>query len=181
MIGVAAIFLGQSTAPTPTPKPASTAAPAAHPTAAATTAASDLPKCVDCHEAQVRRTRGNPPAASHGPTAPDREEACSTCHGDGTEHIEGGGDITKITTFHGLEGAENCLSCHSKSNPHGSFAFGFHANSAAVNCLSCHSIHATGPRGEHLLAKDTGPLCQTCHTGISASFRNKPYTHRLDP
>ncbi|HEY1252680.1 MAG TPA: cytochrome c3 family protein [Thermoanaerobaculia bacterium] len=184
MAGVAAVFLGQTAAPTPTPKPAAApASPAAHPTAAAAAAAaSELPKCADCHEAQVKAFASNPHARSHGPAAPDPEEACSTCHGDGTAHIESSGDPTKIMTFHGLEGAENCLSCHSKSNPHGSFAFGFHANSAAVNCLSCHSIHATGtgPRAEHLLAKDTGALCQTCHTGIAASFRNKPYAHRLD-
>jgi len=181
MVGAAAVFLAQSAAPTPTPAPQPTAA-AAHPPAAtpAAAAASDLPKCADCHEAQVKAFASNPHARSHGPKAPDPEEACSTCHGDGTAHIEASGDPKLITTFHGLEGAENCLSCHSKSNAHGSYAFGFHANSAAVNCLSCHSIHATGPRAEHLLAKDTGPLCQTCHTGIAASIRNKPYAHRLD-
>ena len=178
MVGVAAVFLAQTAAPTKTPVPAHAAAPATtpHPGAAA---ASELPKCADCHEAQVKAFASNPHARSHGKPA-DPEEACSTCHGDGTAHIESSGDPTKIQTFHGLDGAENCLSCHSKSNAHGSFAFGFHANSAAVNCLSCHSIHATGPRAEHLLAKDTGPLCQTCHTGIAASLRNKPYAHRLD-
>jgi DmsE family decaheme c-type cytochrome len=163
---VAAVLWAQAPAPTPTP--------------AAAAKAAEVAKCADCHEAQVKAFAGNPHARAHGPKTPDPEEACSTCHGDGTAHIESSGAAGTITAFHGLEGAENCLSCHEKSNPHGSFALGFHANSAAVNCLSCHQIHATGPRSEHLLSKETGPLCQTCHTGIAASFRNKPYTHRLD-
>jgi DmsE family decaheme c-type cytochrome len=180
MAGAAAVFLGQTAAPAPTPAPHPTPAHAtAAPASSTTPAAEELPKCADCHADQVKAFASNPHARSHGKPA-DPEEACSTCHGDGTAHIEASGDPTKITTFHGLEGAENCLACHSKSNPHGSFAFGFHANSAAVNCLSCHSIHATGAKAEHLLAKDTGALCQTCHAGISASIRNKPYAHRLD-
>ena len=195
MAGVAALLLARATAPTPTPTlaapiralpsrtpvAAAPTTPAAEETPAAATEekASELPKCADCHEAQVKAFASNPHARSHGKPA-DPEEACSTCHGDGAAHIEASGDPKLIQTFHGLEGAENCLSCHSKSNPHGSFALGFHANSAAVNCLSCHQVHATGPRAAHLLAKDTGPLCQTCHTGIAASFRNKPYAHRLD-
>jgi DmsE family decaheme c-type cytochrome len=186
MVGAAAVFLAQSAAPTPTPAPHPPAGTAAHPASSTTPAASaaaekpsELPKCADCHEEQVKGFASNPHARSHGKPA-DPEEACSTCHGDGTAHIEAGGDPTKIQTFHGLEGAENCLSCHSKSNPHDSFSFGFHANSAAVNCLSCHSIHATGPKAQHLLKDEVGSLCQTCHNGIAASFRNKPYVHRLD-
>ena len=172
-------ILAQAPAPSPTPKPPAAAttppAPANTPSAAA-----EVAKCADCHEAQVRGFGSNPHARTHGTKAADPEEACSTCHGDGTAHIESSGDPKLIQSFRGLDGAENCLSCHEKANPHGSFALGFHANTASVNCLSCHSIHSQGARSEHLLAKETGPLCQTCHTGISASFRNKPYTHRLD-
>ena len=157
--------------------PPTTPAPAAE--APAEKSAEAPPRCIDCHEEQVKGFAANPHARSHG-KASDPEEFCSNCHGDGTEHMANGGDITKIQTFHGLEGAENCTSCHEKSNTHASFAMGFHSNSAAVNCLSCHKVHSKGPASEHLLAKETGPLCQTCHTGIAASFRNKPYAHRLD-
>ena len=181
MAGAAAILLARSAAPdpTPAPTPAPAAATGASHSAAPVEKPSDLPKCIDCHEEQVKGFAANPHARSHG-KASDPEEFCSNCHGDGAEHIANGGDITKIQTFHGLEGAENCLSCHEKSNTHASFSMGFHSNSAAVNCLSCHKVHSKGPASAHLLAKETGPLCQTCHTGIAASFRNKPYTHRLD-
>lgn len=174
--GVASAAIAQTTTPTPAPPAASAAA-----AAPATTPAIDVPKCADCHEEQVKGFAANPHARfSHKEKPPGPEDVCATCHGDGTQHAQNDGDIHLIQTFRGLEGAELCLSCHEKADPHGSFALGFHSNSAAVNCLSCHKIHSTGPRGEHLLANDPGPLCQTCHSGISASFRNKPYTHRLD-
>jgi len=171
--------------PTPTPPPEAAAAPAPEgtPASAATPAASAeaLPKCGDCHTDTVAAFAKNPHArpGKRGQKA-DPEEACSTCHGDGTKHIEAGGDASLIQTFKGMEGAELCLSCHEKATEHASFTTGFHANSATVNCLSCHSMHSPAKTSEFLLAKDPGPLCQTCHTGISAALRNKPYTHRLD-
>jgi len=163
-----AIALAQEpTAPTPTP--------------AAKAASTGAPKCGDCHTAEVAAFASNPHARwSHKGKQPDIEDFCATCHGDGTKHMEAGGDASLIQKFHGAEGAELCRSCHEKSDEHASFATGFHANSAAVNCLSCHSIHGAIKTDTHLLAKKPGELCQTCHSTVSASFRNKPYTHRLD-
>jgi DmsE family decaheme c-type cytochrome len=168
--GVASAALAQAPSPSLTPTP----------TAAKST---ELPKCADCHEEQVKGFATNPHAryshkdkSAHGP-----EDFCATCHGDGTKHIEADGDIHLIQTFHGAAGAELCLSCHdTKTSPHDSFETGFHSNSAAVNCLSCHSIHKSAAKSEHLLAKAPGALCATCHTTQAASFRNKPYVHRLD-
>jgi DmsE family decaheme c-type cytochrome len=176
---------------TPTPAPTAAAspapAPAAAPTGAAaaapatTPAASELPKCGDCHTAEVAAFSKNPHARwSHKEKKPSPEDFCATCHGDGTKHIESGGDPTLIQGFHGLSGAENCLACHDKAGWHSSFTTGFHSNSAAVNCLTCHSIHKADPKSAHLVVKPTLPLCGTCHSTISASFENKPYRHRLD-
>jgi hypothetical protein len=65
------VLLAQAPAPTPTPKPP---APATTPSAAA-----EVPKCADCHEAQVKGFGSNPHARTHGTKAADPEEACSTC------------------------------------------------------------------------------------------------------
>ncbi|MGH9367224.1 MAG: DmsE family decaheme c-type cytochrome [Thermoanaerobaculia bacterium] len=139
------------------------------------------PKCADCHEEQVKTFAGNPHARySHRDKKPDPNEICATCHGDGAKHIQEGGDPKFIQSFDGVAGAELCLSCHEKSDEHASFSTGFHANSAAVNCLSCHAIHGAVRSSEQLLAKTPGQLCQSCHTGISAALRSKPYVHRLD-
>jgi DmsE family decaheme c-type cytochrome len=170
-------------AATPTPTPhaaAATPAPAAH--AAATPAAAEaLPKCGDCHTAEVEGFAKNPHAKwSHNEKAKDPNDFCVNCHGDGRAHIEAGGDASLIQTFHGVTGAEKCLTCHDKPDLHQSFTTGFHSNSATVNCLTCHSVHHADPKAAHLEVKPVGEICQTCHSNVSASFRNKPYTHRLD-
>ena len=107
-------------------------------------------------------------------------DACSTCHGDGTEHIADPSDKTKIATPRGRTGSdETCLLCHDTVTDKMSKRAGVHANSEAVNCLTCHSIHKADPRSAHLVAKPQLALCGTCHTQ-SASMRNKPYAHRMD-
>ena len=142
------------------------------------------PKCGDCHTEEVAKFAGNPHARySHRlskVSKPDLNDSCETCHGNGTKHMEAGGDKTLIQTFHGVADAELCLSCHQKADEHASFSTGFHGNSATVNCLSCHSIHNSFPKNEHLIAKAPGELCATCHINQASSFRNKPYAHRLD-
>ena len=181
----AVVWAQSASTPTPTPVPSEPSA-AVSPTpgtaaAGAAEKAAELPKCGDCHTDTVAAFASNPHnrPSKKGQRA-DPEEACSLCHGDGTKHIESGGDATLIQTFHGAEGAEMCLSCHDKNDEHASFAVGFHANSPAVNCLSCHSVHGSVKTEQSLLARTPGELCQTCHNGISAAFRNKPYVHRLD-
>jgi DmsE family decaheme c-type cytochrome len=170
---------GRAQSPPATPTPT----PAAASTSAATTpaSASAAPVCGDCHTEEVAKFAGNPHARySHKDKKPDPNSFCATCHGDGTKHMEAGGDKSLIEAFHGLSGSENCLACHQKADEHASFATGFHGNSAAVNCLSCHSIHNSNPKNEHLIAKAPGELCATCHINQASSFRNKPYAHRLD-
>jgi DmsE family decaheme c-type cytochrome len=166
--GIGALVLVASSALAQQPEPAKSEKPEA------------TPVCADCHD-EAKSFAGNPHARySHRDKKPSIEDFCSTCHGDGTKHMEAGGDKTLVQGFYGVAGAELCLSCHQKTDEHASFATGFHANSAAVNCLSCHSIHKAVPKNEHLLAKAPGALCQTCHAVQSASFRNKPFAHRLD-
>ncbi len=73
MAGAAAVFLGQTAAPTPKPTPtlappiralpsktpvaAAPTTPETTPAAATEEKASELPKCADCHEAQVKALR----------------------------------------------------------------------------------------------------------------------------
>jgi DmsE family decaheme c-type cytochrome len=178
-LALAALVLAQAPEPTPTPTPAPAAPePASKPQASAAEAP---PKCGDCHTEEVAKFGGNPHARySHKDKKPDLNDFCETCHGNGAKHMEAGGDKSLIQTFHGLEGSELCLSCHQKANEHASFDLGFHGNTNTVNCLSCHSIHNSYPKNEHLIAKAPGELCATCHLNQTASFRNKPYAHRLD-
>jgi len=136
-------------------------------------ASAPAPLCADCHD-QAKAFVTNPHARGGVTNGVLSNDVCATCHGDGTEHIEAGGDKTKITVPRGRTGSdETCLVCHEATSG------GMHANSSQVNCLTCHSIHASDPRSPHLVAKPQLALCGSCHTQ-PASMRNKPYAHRLD-
>ena len=76
-------------------------------------------------------------ALMHGSTG----VTCENCHGAGSEHVAGGGDITKIfnpTKHSAKEVDEKCLSCHAGAHPN--FDRSPHAK-ANVSCISCHTIH----------------------------------------
>lgn len=149
------------------------------PRAAAEEEAAALPACTDCHDAM--KALATTPHA-HGQVKKDEipNAVCEKCHGPGKEHIEGGGDKTKIYKPAGVEGAnKTCLTCHAVSNDRITRHGGMHSNSAAVNCLTCHSVHNSDPHTPHLLVTRQMTLCDSCHMPQAASFRNKPYAHRL--
>lgn len=131
--------------------------------------------CAGCHD-QAKAFATNPHVRQKGVEA---EALCASCHGEGTAHAEAGGDKTKILRPAGRAGAEICLKCHDTSGPHTSFRNGVHAQGEAVNCFSCHTIHASKPRDRHLLKDSPSALCATCHADVAASFRNKPYAHKI--
>ena len=161
--------VGQETPPptTTTTEPAAAEEPAA------------APACSDCHE-QVKGFMANPHARGEVKKGVVSNDVCTTCHGDGTEHAESGGDTTKISVPRGRAGSdETCLLCHDTTNDRLSRHGGIHANSETVNCLTCHSIHSADSRSPHLVVKPQLALCGSCHTQ-AASMKNKPYAHRLD-
>ncbi|HUP47631.1 MAG TPA: DmsE family decaheme c-type cytochrome [Thermoanaerobaculia bacterium] len=143
-----------------------------------TAGAEPIMSCGDCHE-QAAAFVFNPHARGSVKEGVVANATCESCHGDGTEHMESGGETDKITIPIGRAGADaTCLTCHDKTTARRSHRSGVHANSAAVNCLSCHSIHhAEEPRA--LLVKSELALCATCHSTQTASFRGKPFAHRL--
>jgi len=137
-----------------------------------------VPSCGDCHDEQAKAFITNP----HGHGTADKgvipNAVCERCHGDGKAHIEAGGDKSLIYKPAGLAGSDKtCLSCHDLATDRLTRHTGPHSNSASVNCLTCHSIHAS--QATHLLAKPQLALCDTCHAPQVASFRNKPYAHRI--
>lgn len=134
--------------------------------------------CGDCHD-QAKAFVTNAHARGSVVKGVVSNDVCTTCHGDGTEHINGGGDKSKINKPAGRKGAEEtCMMCHDTTTQRISRRGGMHANSAAVNCLSCHSVHNSDGRAPHLVAKPQLELCGNCHTQ-AASIRNKAYAHRL--
>jgi DmsE family decaheme c-type cytochrome len=135
--------------------------------------------CADCHD-EAKAFASNPHSrlpkfsSEAGPNA-----VCQSCHGDGAKHIDSGGEAGTIRGFHSAADTGFCLSCHTASKDHSSFQAGMHASSATVNCISCHSIHKADPRSPRLLSKAPTALCASCHQAQAASFREKPFAHRL--
>ena len=97
--------------------------------------------CATCHEEVSKGFANNPHtkmALMHGNA---NGVTCENCHGAGSEHVAGGGDVTKIfdpAKASAKEVDEKCLSCHAGAHP--DFGRSPHAK-ANVSCISCHSIH----------------------------------------
>lgn len=133
--------------------------------------------CVACHEDIYKKSFENTP---HFKTTLGKGHGCESCHGPGSEHVEGGGDITKIIAFKSLsrqDVSSRCLSCHGENLKHRHFSSSSHAGND-VGCLDCHSPHHAG-EPQHLLTQKEPVLCYSCHTTAKAEFA-RPYHHRVD-
>jgi len=133
--------------------------------------------CAACHEEVTKGFASNPHtkmALMHGSTG----ATCENCHGPGSEHVAGGGDVTKIRDLSKAPAKEvdaNCLTCHAGAHP--DFERSPHAK-ANVSCTSCHSIHKSEDK-EQLLKAAQPTLCFECHTDTKAAF-NMPFHHQVN-
>jgi predicted CXXCH cytochrome family protein len=91
-------------------------------------------------------------AACHSETADNFRHAfhaqqgieCEDCHGSGSLHIEGGGDVKKIFGFEKRSPRESnavCLSCHARDHEVQNWVAGAHSVNH-VRCTDCHQVHA---------------------------------------
>ena len=106
--------------------------------------------------------------------------SCESCHGPGAEHVNSGGDKTKIFSFKGIAPeaiTERCLSCHENKQEHAGFKNSAHAANG-VTCTSCHSPHFAKEKRKLLVEKQP-ILCYGCHTETKADF-SMPFRHRVN-
>ena len=133
--------------------------------------------CETCHAEAVKKFAENPHwklALTHK----GKGVTCEACHGAGKDHVESGGDVTKIFQFSKAPSTlvdQKCLGCHAGAHPN--FERSSHGT-AKVGCASCHSIHAFKDE-EHLLKISQPKLCYTCHTDIKPAFA-QPFHHKVD-
>jgi DmsE family decaheme c-type cytochrome len=174
MLGAAMLCVPLLAAPAPGGKAAKTQTAGAAPATATFVGAET---CANCHEAVAKGFATNPHtkmALMHG----DKGVTCENCHGAGSAHVDGGGDVTKIfdpAKATAQEVNAKCLSCHAGTHPN--FLRSPHAK-ANVSCISCHSVHAaTVP--EHLLKASQPTLCYQCHTDVKPSF-DMPFHHPVN-
>jgi len=105
---------------------------------------------------------------------------CEACHGPGKDHVESGGDKTKIFTFKGASAkdiSQRCMACHSASEEHSNYGRSAHLQNN-VSCIDCHSPHY--PKEDQFLMKEKQPqLCYGCHLETKQQF-NRPFHHRVN-
>jgi DmsE family decaheme c-type cytochrome len=118
-------------------------------------------RCMGCHEDVYKKGFEG---RAHFNTSGTGGHGCESCHGPGSEHVEGGGDATKIFRFNKLyREATNrrCLTCHAENSKQAHLSLSPHASSH-VSCIDCHSVHRS--RTQPLLLESQPKLCYRCHT-----------------
>jgi predicted CXXCH cytochrome family protein len=91
--------------------------------------------CVTCH-AEVAKNFQHAFHAQQG-------VECEDCHGNGSLHVDGGGDVAKIISFGKRPAATAngvCMSCHARDEHVRHWQGGVHAANS-VRCMDCHQIH----------------------------------------
>src|SRR5271170_181403 len=121
--------------------------------------------CKTCHEDLYKTFETNPHFVTTIDSKLDAQKGpewhgCEACHGPGKEHVEGGGDKTKIFTFKDASPQQisaRCLGCHEYTEEHGNYRRSMHLMNG-VGCTDCHSPHH--PKESQFLMKAKSPeLC----------------------
>ncbi|HEY7615791.1 MAG TPA: DmsE family decaheme c-type cytochrome [Terriglobales bacterium] len=136
--------------------------------------------CKTCHEEMFKSFETTPHwKTTLGKRGPEWQ-GCEACHGPGKEHVEGGGDKSKIFRFKDVtaeEVSERCLGCHEYGEEHANFSRSQH-NTNDVSCIACHSPHHAR-EAQFLLVNKQPDLCFGCHTDVKQDF-NRPFRHRVE-
>jgi predicted CXXCH cytochrome family protein len=128
--------------------------------------------CAQCHEAETRYFEMTDHASvSIDITDEDAEagqaEACETCHGPGSLHVEGMGDKAKILSA----GPEACFSCHLDIKGKFMLQHRHPVLEGRMSCTDCHDMHGKDVRatgGAMLLGQDEP--CFKCHKEMKGPF-----------
>jgi DmsE family decaheme c-type cytochrome len=137
--------------------------------------------CKTCHEDIFKNFETTP----HFVTTLEKKrgpewQGCEACHGPGKEHVESGGDKTKIFTFKGVSAeasSARCLDCHSYGEEHSNFGRSAHLQNN-VGCIDCHSPHHS-KESQFLMKENQPQLCYGCHLETKQQF-NRLFHHRVN-
>lgn len=145
------------------------------PAAAADAAAPEAPKyvgretCASCH-AEVHEAFDKTFHGRKAKSDPRLSKTCESCHGPGSAHVDGGGDVSKILNPKKMSPqavTDTCLTCHKDKNLM-LWKTGAHANSD-VSCTTCHSVHKG--EGNKSLSAGATDTCLKCHKKQKADMR----------
>jgi DmsE family decaheme c-type cytochrome len=133
----------------------------------------DAARCVSCHPTfhpQMKRSGHD--------FLLTKDEQCGACHGNGSLHVESGGDPRKILRPDRQKGAAadaTCVECHRAGEVLARWTCAEHSREG-VACVVCHDANA--PRGKTLRGSEF-ELCGGCHQDVKARLRF-PNGHRVE-
>ncbi|MFZ3216475.1 MAG: cytochrome c3 family protein, partial [Candidatus Acidiferrales bacterium] len=136
--------------------------------------------CKACHAALYNGWEKSPHWKQTYQEGGIAKHGCEDCHGPGSAHVAGGGDITKIFTFKDASTKEinnHCMTCHAGGAQHMNAINSVHTRND-VSCIACHSPHH-GKESDFLLIKSQPELCYSCHLAKKAEF-DMPFHHRVN-
>ena len=151
--------------------------------------------CKNCHEAYYDAYKASIHGNKAHPRTPASTASCSSCHGDGTEHVKAGGG-------RGVGGMINlssrsipadrrdrtCLNCH-ESNRHLAFWDSGKHRKNEVSCSDCHNTHGNREQLLKIRNPQIAPftttqrtpqheVCFACHRDIR-TLVNRPSHHPI--
>jgi DmsE family decaheme c-type cytochrome len=132
------------------------------------TAVADDGDCAMCHDTLARAFSTTVHGRIQAFETLGGETGCVTCHGDGTEHMDSGGEPGTIRGFDDEvpqeEISDLCMSCHRSGSLH-DWAGSTHAVNG-VGCTDCHAVHLTADR-----AALYSQTCMSCHPEVEAEMQ----------
>ena len=136
--------------------------------------------CANCHAAQVASYQASKHSVKTDARTPANAGACSTCHGDATEHVKAGGGkgvggMMGLSTKNMPAEAINktCLTCH-EGGKRMHWSQSLHA-SRDTSCASCHKVHQQDKVRSKLTEAE---VCFACHKEQRAQI-NRPFRHPI--
>lgn len=145
----------------PPPAPASPPA-GAQPQAGATFVGADT--CLGCHDEQQKGYGDSPHGRPDHPRSPASKQACESCHGPGSVHVDDPAVPGSILAFEKAapeEGNEACLTCHAR-DAHALWEGSTH-DARHLSCATCHSVHNFRSDRAQLKTSTELETCATCH------------------
>lgn len=123
--------------------------------------------CAECHEDEARRYQ----LTSHfGTSIAEGEqflgEACESCHGAGSLHVESRGDPSLISRV----APERCFVCHLDKRAEFQLQYHHPVVEGWVGCASCHDPHGDAAAWSTVSVDGPGEVCFQCHKEQKGPF-----------